>query len=138
MPPYFRFILGLVAGIAAGVVTMIAMQHFFPFQVPAGVDYASGKPFNAWVGTLSNHALVLMLMSFLVGSLVGGFITRLVAPARAPYPLELIVGFVLLFYSIVSFQAAPTPAWMTYISCPGCMLFAWVGGWAGRRLWAVF
>jgi hypothetical protein len=138
MPSYLRFILALVTGIATGILTMIAIQHFFPFEPPPGVDYASGKPFNAWVGSLSNHAMVLMLMSFLVASLAGGFITRLIAPAPAPYPLELIVGFVLLFYSIVSFQAAPTPAWMTYISCPGCMLFAWLGGWMARRLWMAF
>lgn len=117
---------------------MVAIQRFFPFAPPAGVDYASGKPFNAWVGSLSGHDMVLMLWSFLAGSFAGGLVTRLIAPAPAPFPLELIVGFVLLFYSIVSFQAAPTPAWLTYVSCPGCMVFAWIGGWIGRRLRAAF
>jgi len=138
MPAYLRFTLALILGIATGVITMTIIQHFFPFAPPEGVDYASGKPFNAWVGSLSNHALVLMLMSFLVGTFIAGLATRLIAPERAPYPLELIVGFVLLFYTIVSFQAAPTPDWLTYISCPGCMLSAWLGGLGGRWLRAAF
>ncbi|MEO6039816.1 MAG: hypothetical protein ABIQ93_15485 [Saprospiraceae bacterium] len=138
LPPYLRFALALVMGVILGIFTMTTIQHFFPFAPPPGVDYASGKPFNAWVGSLSNHDHVLMLMSFLVASLVGGFVTRLIAPEPAPFPLELIAGFVILFYSIVSYQAAPTPAWLTYLSCPGAMLFAWLGGWAARRMRAAF
>ncbi|MEO6759134.1 MAG: hypothetical protein ABIO24_06745 [Saprospiraceae bacterium] len=134
MSAYLRFALALLAGVVIGILAMNAIQHFFPFAPPEGVDYASGKPFNAWVGSLSQHEHELMLMSFLVAALVGGLVTRLVAPLPAPFPLELIVGFILLFYSIVSYQAAPTPAWLTYISCPGCMLLAWIGGLAGRQL----
>ena len=81
---------------------------------------------------------ILMLMSFLVAAFVGGLVARLIAPLPAPFPLELIVGFIVLFYSIVSYQAAPTPAWLTYISCPGCMLLAWIGGLVGRRLRLAF
>ncbi len=134
MPSVVRVALALIAGIAAGVLTMVFIQRFLPFQPPSGVDYASGKPFNNWVGSLPLWAFQVMLAVFLVGAMAGGFVTRLVAPGAADFPLELIVGFILLFYSIVSFQAAPTPPWLTYASCPGCMIFAWLGGWAGRRI----
>lgn len=133
MPPYLRVALALIAGIAAGVLTMVLIQRFLPFQPPSGVDYASGKPFNAWVGSLPPWAFQVMLGVFLAGALAGGFVTRLIAPGPADFPLELIGGFILLFYSIVSFQAAPTPPWLTYISCPGSMIFAWLGGWLARR-----
>ena len=134
MPSAVRVALALIAGVAAGVLTIVVIQRFLPFQPPPGVDYASGKPFNEWVATLPLRAFQLMLVTFLVGSLVGGLVTRLIAPGRSAFPLELIVGFVLLFYSIVSFQAAPTPPWLTYLACPGCMVFAWLGGWLGRRI----
>jgi len=134
MPSALRVALALVAGLAAGVLTMVLIQRFLPFQPPSGVDYASGKPFNDWVGALPAWAFQVMLGVILAGATVGGFATRLIAPAPAAFPLELIVGFAFLFYSIVSFQAAPTPPWLTYISCPGCMLFAWMGGWVGRRV----
>lgn len=134
MSAYLRFALALVVGIATGIIIMITIQHFYSFQPPPGVDYASGKPYNAWVASLDDRAYVFMLVSFLAASLAGGLVCRLIAPAPAPFPLELIVGFVLLFYSVVTFQAAPTPPWLTYVSSPGCMIFAWLGGWVGRRL----
>lgn len=134
MPTYLRSALALLAGITVGVLTIMLVQRFLPFQPPPGVDYASGKPFNTWVGTLPTSAFQVMLVVFLLGSMVGGFVTRLVHPGPAVFPLELIVGFILLFYSIVSFQAAPTPPWMTYLACPGMMVFAWLGGWAARKI----
>ena len=134
MPSYLRVALALVAGVATGVLTMMLIQHFLPFQPPTGVDYASGKPFNAWVGSLPPWAFQVMLGVFLAGALAGGFVTRLIAPDPSAFPLELIVGFILLFYSIVSFQAAPTPPWLTYTACPGCRVFAWLGGWIARRV----
>ncbi len=134
MPSALRVALALVAGLAAGVLTMVLIQRFLPFQPPSGVDYASGKPFNNWVDSLPAWAFQAMLVVFLTGSLVGGFVTRIIAPGKVAFPPELIVGFILLFYSIVSFQAAPTPPWLTYISCPGCMLFAWIGGAVARRI----
>ena len=134
MPTYLRVTLALIAGVAAGVVTMMLIQRFLPFQPPAGVDYASGKPFNNWVGSLPLWAFQVMLAVFLAGSFIGGLVTRLIFPETLAFPPELIVGFILLFYSVVSFQAAPTPAWLTYVACPGCMVFAWLGGWIGRRI----
>jgi uncharacterized protein YneF (UPF0154 family) len=132
LPPIARIILSILAGVIAGVVLINIIDTFSPWQPPPGADYTSGTPpYQQWVQSLPNSAFVLILVSLLAGSILGGFVTGKLSP-RAKFPPQLVTGFTILFYVIVKYLAFPNPEWMSYSSVIGSMVFAWVGGWMAR------
>ena len=122
-----RNIVAVLAGVTAGVILMNSIESFSPYQPPPGITYTSGEPpYLQWVRDLPTNAWVIILGSMLAASLVGGLVTNIVTP-RAVYP-PLVTGFVILFFAIVKYMAFASPAWVTYVSCIGCILFGWIGG----------
>lgn len=131
MNPLVRAVLGILAGIAAGVVVMNIIQGFSPYQPPQGLDYTSGdKAYSKWVREMPDAAWQYILASLLAGAFVSGFVTNKIAPPNN-YP-PLIAGFAILFFGIVQYMGFANPAWMAYTSCTGCIFLAWVGGQLAR------
>lgn len=133
MHPTIRAILAILAGVFIGVALMNGIQSFSPFQPPSGVTYTSGDPpYLQWVRSLPDKAWMIILTSMLAGSLFGGFVTNKITPP-ANFP-PLITGFVVLFFGIVKYMAFASPAWVTYVSCVGCIVFGGIGGWLATRI----
>lgn len=127
MHPTLRAIIAIVAGVIAGVSLMNGIQSFSPYQPPPGVSYTGGETsYLLWVRNLTDSAWMIIIGSMLAGSLVGAFVTNKITPP-ANFP-PLITGFTVLFFGIVQYMAFASPAWVTYVSCIGCIVFAWIGG----------
>ena len=99
----------------------------------AVLAYISGEPpYLEWVRSLNTSAWTIIIVSMLTGSLIGAFVTNKITPPTNFPPL--ITGFTILFFAIVRYMAFASPAWATYVSCVGCLLFAWIGGWLATRI----
>jgi hypothetical protein len=121
------FFISIPTGIAIGVFLINLVQSFSPFQPPQGVDYTSGSKMIAWVGTLPDKAHSYMLLAFVLGSFVAGFVTNFLAK-NSKYRPAVITGYCILLYSVVIWQAFPNPMWMSILTCTGIVLFAYLGG----------
>ena len=134
MSPFVRAILGILAGIVAGVFVMNGIQTISPYQPPQGVDYTTGDAtYLEWVRNMPTAAWTYILVSLLAGAFVSGFVTnKIVFPNNYP---PLLSGFIILFFGIVQYMGFANPAWVTYSACAGCIFFAWVGGQLARVKW---
>jgi uncharacterized membrane protein YwzB len=126
------FFISIPTGIAVGVFLINLVQSFSPYQPPEGVDYTSGSKMNAWVGSLPDKAHSHMLLAFILGSFVAGFVTNYLAK-NSKYRPAIITGYCLLLYSVVLWQAFPNPMWMSALTCVGIVLFSYLGGLLVRR-----
>jgi len=129
MHPLLRKAIAIAVGLFVGCSLMIFIEGFSPYQPPEGVTYVNGGwPYLDWIRNLPTDGWMILLGSLFAGSLVGGFVTHKITPP-AFFPVSLLTGFLMLFYTIGKYMGFASPAWMTYASCIGSVAFGWLGGW---------
>jgi hypothetical protein len=128
MSPQIRAILAIVAGVLAGGAVIAAIQSLSPYHPPEGVTPNNPTVFSEWTRSLPTAAYMYVLVSYLTGSFAGGFLTNLISrPTK--YSPALITGFGLTIFAVGNFLAFTHPEWLTYSSCIGLPVLAWIGGW---------
>ncbi len=129
MNPKLRVILAVVAGLVAGAIIIALIQMFSPYQPPADLDVNDKAKLAEWVKTLPLSAFFIVLLSYFLGAVLGGWLTNLIAlPTR--YRPALVTGFGLFVFGVMNLVAIPHPTWFAIVSS----LMYFVGAWAGGRL----
>lgn len=133
MPPFIRAVLAVISGLVIGAAVILTIQSFSPYQPPMDVRPENSIEFSSWVKHLPTEAYLLVLLSYMVGAFVAGFVTKMIAPLEK-LRIDLLSGFILLVFAVGNFLAFPHPEWLTYTACIGFLVLAWLGGLLGKRL----
>lgn len=112
MPPIVRSAGAVIAGAAAAIAIISGVQALSAslYPPPVGLDYNDAEAMRAWVASLPAGALLLVLASYLVGALAGGFVAARLAPAWPTRHAAVIAGL-LTVASLMNLSALPHPAW---------------------------
>jgi hypothetical protein len=114
----------VVAGLVVSIVLITVIQAISVnlFPTPPGTDLNDPAALARFMQQLPIGALLLVALSYAVGSLGGGLGVALVAQ-RAAYGLAAIVGGLLTIAGFMNLAAIPHPAWfavvttLTYVPC---------------------
>jgi hypothetical protein len=108
-----RSILGVIAGLVAMVCTVGALQwlsqQFWP--PPPGIDFHDPAQVRALIATLPWGALAMVVLSWTLGSLLGGFVAAKLARSHRR-GAALAIGLVMLALVGLNLWMYPHPAWM--------------------------
>jgi len=116
---------GLVLGsVVIGVVEFVGHQIYPP---PAGIDPRDPESIRRAMETISMGALLVVLVAWAIGSVVGGLVAARLAP-RQPMRCALIVGAMLLLAGIANLIMLPHPLWFSIVAVLLFLPAAWLGG----------
>ena len=121
---WLRRIAACAAGLAAGVVLIMAVQALSArlYPPPPGLDLTDRAALADLVRQMPVGALLMVELSYAVGSLAAGMAVRMASRDR-PYVLAAIVGTFLTVAGFVNLAAIPHPVWFavvttaTYVPC---------------------
>jgi hypothetical protein len=112
VPSFVRSILAVLAGSLVAFVLIAGIQFlntsFYP--LPAGLDPSNREAMSSFMATLPLGAFLMVLLSYAVGGLAGGFVAARLAP-RAAQGHALAVAALLVGASIMNLTALPHPVW---------------------------
>lgn len=122
-----RKIIGVIAGLAVGVIVIYAVETLGHqlYPMPPGVDMENPEAMGAWIETLPAGAFAIILGAFIGGGFAGGAVATLIARDR-PVP-ALIVGGLLTVAGIANVAMIPHPLWFTIVSVLVYLPAAWLG-----------
>ncbi len=128
-----RKILATLAGGGTTMVLMMAIQGlsilFHP--MPEGLDPSNREALADWVKTLPPTAFLMVLASYAVGCLAGGWVAARVAHgAKVP---SLVVGGLFTIAGFANLAAIPHPLWFAVVSSLTYLPSAWLGATLARR-----
>lgn len=133
-----RRILAIISGIAAAValVTIIQKLGHSLYPPPADLDPADREFMEAYIAGLPWGPLAFVIASYVVATLVGGWVAAAVAAERPVIYTGVIAAFVLAG-AISTVVMIPHPAWFTAATIVGVVIAALlaaalatrVGGW---------
>lgn len=125
-----RKILALIVGMIAAVTTIaiIRMLSIFAVTPPTGDVMQDPEKMKAFIAAMPIEGWIVVLSSYVLGSLAGGFIATKMSRRESPgIMLPLIIGMVLTafgFYTVVQF---PHPTWFIAASLLVYIPFALIG-----------
>lgn len=135
LPPQLRAVIGVLLGTTTGFAVMTAIRAVIPYQPPAGVSVTENTgQYNKWIEGLPTEGYLYIFMAFMVSALVAGAIAGYFVLGTRYKIAPHLAGFILLILSVGNFLAFNHPEWLTYISCIGFPVVAWLGGWIVRRV----
>ncbi len=122
-------ILCIVAGIVAGVVVIMVVQTIGHqvYPVASDVDYEDQEAMRALVASMPAGALLFVLLSYALGSFVGGGLTARLSPG-GHMRHALIVGAVLMVMGLMNLVSIPHPLWFNLGTLLVFLPAAWLGG----------
>ena len=124
-----RNILAVFAGLAAGMVTnmaLVMLNAYVLFPMPPGMDMNDPDQMNAYIATLPATAFIVVLAAHLGQSFVGGWAAGRLAASK-PLVLAMIVGVLSLAGGVANMMQLDHPTWM-YVELPLYLVLAWVAG----------
>lgn len=130
-----RRIAAVVAGLAGSVVVITAVQavNGWLYPPPPGADFSDPDTLVALMAQMPLGALLMVELSYVVGSLGGGVIVRLLSAERATV-LAAIVGGLLTLAGFANLAAIPHPLWFGVLSTVTYVPCALLGAAAAARL----
>ncbi len=118
-----RRILSVLAGLAVAVVFFMLFQGTSGalFPPPPGLDLNNPEELAAYINTLPQTAMFLVLLGYAVGTLMGGFVTAKVMMMQPVTPRQLrtpvlILGGLLTLAAILNLRSIPHPTWFAIIN----------------------
>jgi len=122
-----RKILAIIVGVLAGiaVITLVQQVSTMMHPMPEGVTMDDMEAFKAWVSNLPTSAYLMVILSYILGSLIGGFVATLIA--RFKFWPALVVGGILMVMGILNAVAIPQPLWVSIVSVLSFVPAAWLG-----------
>jgi hypothetical protein len=128
-------ILGVIGGVvAAGVV--VGVMEFVGHKIyppPPGIDLHNPEALKTIIDQLPLGAIVMVLVAWGAGSLVGGFTAGAVA-GRAQVVHGLIVGGIQMAFGILTMIMIPHPVWFMIAAVVVVIPPAWLGAVVARLL----
>lgn len=122
-----RNILGILAGIAAAVATVIVGEGIghAVFPPPAGVDLAKPEALKTIIDQLPLGAIVAVLLAWGTGALIGsGVAARITGRPWSAWA----IGVAMLLAGFATLLEIPHPLWFMIASVPTALVPAWLAG----------
>lgn len=113
----------LLAGVVIAAVQLVNTQIF---PLPPGVDFNDREAMSRAVSSMPTGGFVLLLLSYTLGALAGGWLAARMAPRR-PLLHAMIVGVLLLAAGVMNFVSIPHPLWVTVVGLLIFLPMAWLG-----------
>lgn len=133
MHPVVKSVLAVLGGLVAGYVVILLVQNISSgmFALPDDVTIEDRDALARAMSSLPIGAFLMVLLSYALGSLLGGWIAARNAP-RAHLGHAIAVGVMLTLLGLVNLTVFRHPTWFIVLNVPEFVLFAWVGGLLGR------
>lgn len=135
MNPTLRNTLAVIAGAIIGSFANGGLIALSPFLIPppAGADVTTMEGLQASLHLFEPKHFIMPFLAHAVGTLVGAFITALIAVNNKMRP-AMIVGALFMVGGIMNVMMLPAPTWF----CATDLIFAyipmaWIGGRLGAR-----
>lgn len=126
-----QLLLALGAGVVTNGVVMWVVQALrsLVFPPPAGIDSRNLTQIADFYASSAAPVGVrgLVLVSFILAALAGGFVANRLAPKRGLMP-ALVVGQLALIIVVTNLVGALQPMWVWIVALLIPVPFAWVGG----------
>ncbi len=123
----------VLAQIAGTVLTMLVQQinlQMFPF--PEGMNQEDPKAMAQWIAGLPVTAMLMVELSYIVGSLGSGFMVGRFSPAYTASAW--VVGVLWTLANIMNVMAIPHPTWMLVLTMVTFIPMVWVGTKLGLKV----
>jgi hypothetical protein len=136
MARFLRMLLAVVVGLVLGsVVNMsLIMVSGSVIPPPAGADLTTMEGLEASMHLFEPKHFVFPFLAHALGTLVGAFVSCLVAPNKSALPAY-IVGTLFLLGGIINAYLLPAPAWFIAVDLLLAYLpAAWLGQALARRV----
>lgn len=105
-------ILSIILGLVASVVTIMIVESIGHFIYPLeAIDMNNKDVMNAFMKSIPTGAVMMVLVSWLIGAFVGGLIASLIEKATA-FRNSVVIGVIILILSIINLITIPSPIWM--------------------------
>lgn len=130
-----RKILGFIAGLIAGGVTVALIESLSSFlhPLPENFDPKDIEQMKAFVGSLPATAFIIVLLAHLLGSLIAGFVASLVVKEAWTIG-AIILGVFFTCAGVANLVMIPHPVWFAVIDSIVYLPAAYLGS----RLAATF
>lgn len=127
MNPKLRAALAILGGIGVAmvVISLVEMVGARVNPRPAGLDMSDMDAMRAYAASLPASAIAIVLVGWLAGTFVGGFVAALIA-RRRPLLFSGIVGGVVLLATMINLALLPHPLWLSFSAVLGIPLAAWL------------
>ncbi len=112
MPRLTRSVLAVLAGAMAAFIAIMIVQQIgaMLYPPPPGFNPQDPGALSALIATLPPGAFLMVLLSYFLGALVGGYLVARLAPSRRAIHAG-IIAVLLVVASILNLMAAPHPLW---------------------------
>lgn len=107
-------LLGLVAAIASTF--LVESLGHLVYPPPTNVDFDNEAAVKLYMEVIPLGALIFVVLAWIVGGFCGGVITTLLNPIQGRRN-ALIIGGVVLLFSIMTMAVIPHPLWMWVCAC---------------------
>lgn len=107
-----KSVLSIILGIVIGGVAIMAMEmlgHSL-YPPPAGIDFNDPAQVAEMVANAPVAALLMVILAYVVGGIVAGFICGLLKPKTQNYQ-PFVVGVILTFFGLMNLLMIPHPIW---------------------------
>lgn len=129
MHPIFVTILALLAALIASNLLIFLIQSLSNalFPLPSTVDPSDKGQLRRHIRQLPIGAFVLVELSYVLGSFVGGFVVATLVPAHSLFAAGG-VGAVLTMCGVGNMMSIPHPVWFAVVSTASFVPCALLGG----------
>jgi hypothetical protein len=123
-----RNLLGLIAGVAACMILISAVQYLnsLLYPPPPGLSFDNPEDVPRIVAGLPLLALLMVELSYVVGSFGGGAVLGLIARSRLQ-ALALGIGLLFTAFNLVNLVQIPHPLWLAVLTTITFMPLTWLG-----------
>ena len=118
----------VVAGfiIASLVMMLFEYVNSFFFPLPKDLDWGDAEAVRALTASLPWTAYILVLLGWIFGSFVGGYLTARIS-GEMRYSASLALGIILTLAGIANIMMIGHPLLFTILSIPQFLIFTYLG-----------
>ena len=129
-----RTILGILAGMVTAWLLIMVCQFAsgMLYPPPPGMDLRQPEQLAAFIAQAPLAAMVLVVVSWVLGAFIGGWVAAKVAREH-PLFAALMIGVLVLAGVIANNTMIPHPLWMTVLGVLLPLPAAWLGARMARR-----
>ena len=129
-----RTILGILAGMVTAWLLIVVCQFMsgMLYPPPPGMDLRQPEQLAAFIAQAPVAAMVLVVVSWVLGAFIGGWVAAKVAREH-PLFAALMIGVLVLAGVVANNTMIPHPLWMTVLGVLLPLPAAWLGARMARR-----
>jgi uncharacterized protein YacL len=113
----WKTIFAIIGGLVSASIGMMIVQSIghYVYPLPDGIDPSDVEQLKAYIKTAPLGAFWFLLLSYSVGSLIGGIVTSYI-DQKSKFRNGLIIGVLLSIAGLVQLMTIPHPFWFAILS----------------------